>query len=386
VAGEKISVKLEIKDTKIKSQFENALRKIGGFNIQGPTSIDRAELLIFELGDEIEKEFLYVQDLVNSGEVGEVFFASGHSDQAVLRRAIRIGAREFFNVPIENEEIKHALEGFKGRKEKEARGETFKDGKIINIIGSKGGVGTTTVAVNLAVSLAEKKSVQSVALIDMNLLFGDIPLFLEIEPKYNWSEITKNISRLDDTFLKNILSVDVSGVCVLPSPSYLSKQHMATPAIMERLLIVMRRMFDFVIVDGGQSLGDISLKILGLSDTVLLISILSLPCLSNTNKLLRTFHDLGFPPDENIRIIVNRYLKKSDISVKDAEISLEKEIFWTIPNDYQTTVTATNRGKALAQFAPREEITKNFRNLATELGPESEKKEKKKGWGLFGRR
>jgi len=385
VAEEKISVKLEIKDTKIKSQFENALRKIGGFNIQGPKSVDRAELFIFELGDEIEKEFLDVQDLVNSGEVGEVFFASGHSDQAVLRRAIRIGAREFFNVPIEDEEIKLALEGFKGRKEKAESTETFKDGKIINIIGSKGGVGTTTVAVNLAVSLAEKKSVQSVALIDMNLLFGDIPLFLEIEPKYNWSEITKNISRLDDTFLKNILSVDVSGVCVLPSPSYLSKQQMATPAIMERLLIVMRRMFDYVIVDGGQSLGDISLKILGLSDTVLLISILSLPCLSNTNKLLRTFHDLGFPPDENIRVIVNRYLKKSDISVKDAEISLEKEIFWTIPNDYQTTVTATNRGKALAQFAPREEITKNFRNLAAELGPESEKKEKK-GWGLFGRK
>ena len=385
MAEEKISVKLEIKDTKIKSQFENALRKVGGLNIQGPKSVDRAELLIFELGDEVEEEFLYVQDLVNSGEVGEVFFASGHSDQAVLRRAIRIGAREFFNVPIEDEEIKLALEGFKGRKEKAETGETFKDGKIINIIGSKGGVGTTTVAVNLAVSLAEKKSVQSVALIDMNLLFGDIPLFLEIEPKYNWSEITKNISRLDDTFLKNILSVDVSGVCVLPSPSYLSKQQMATPAIMERLLIVMRRMFDYVIVDGGQSLGDISLKILGLSDTVLLISILSLPCLSNTNKLLRTFHDLGFPPDENIRVIVNRYLKKSDISVKDAEISLEKEIFWTIPNDYQTTVTATNRGKALAQFAPREEITKNFRNLAAELGPESEKKEKK-GWGLFGRK
>ena len=385
MAEEKISVKLEIKDTKIKSQFENALRKIGGFNVQGPKSVDRAELFIFELGDEVEEEFLYVQDLVNSGEVGEVFFASGHSDQAVLRRAIRIGAREFFNVPIEDEEIKLALEGFKGRKEKAESTETFKDGKIINIIGSKGGVGTTTVAVNLAVSLAEKKSVQSVALIDMNLLFGDIPLFLEIEPKYNWSEITKNISRLDDTFLKNILSVDVSGVCVLPSPSYLSKQQMATPAIMERLLIVMRRMFDYVIVDGGQSLGDISLKILGLSDTVLLISILSLPCLSNTNKLLRTFHDLGFPPDEKIRVIINRYLKKSDISVKDAEISLEKEIFWTIPNDYQTTVTATNRGKALAQFAPREEITKNFRNLAAELGPESEKKEKK-GWGLFGRR
>ena len=206
MSEEKISVKLELKDTKLKSQFENILRKIGGFNIQGPTSTVRADLLIFELGDQTEKEFLYVQDLVNSGDVGEVFFVSNNSDPMVLRRAIRIGAREFFNVPVENQEIKHALEGFKGRLEKAEKGETFKDGKIINVIGSKGGVGTTTVAVNLAVSMAEKKDIESVALIDMNLLFGEIPLFLDIDPKYNWSEITKNISRLDSTFLKNILS------------------------------------------------------------------------------------------------------------------------------------------------------------------------------------
>jgi len=384
VAEEKLSVKLEIKDQKLKSQFEMILQKVGGVNIQGPMSKGRSELLIFELGDNVEKEFLFIQDMLTSGQVGEVFFASANSDQNVLRQAIRIGAREFFNIPVEDEEIKHALEGFKGRK-KEIHGKTLKDGKIINIMGSKGGVGTTTVAVNLAVSLAQKKSVESVALIDMNLLFGDIPLFLEIEPKYNWSEITKNISRLDDTFLKNILSVDSSGVCVLPSPSYLSNQNMATPAIMERLLLVMRRMFDFIIIDGGQSLGDISLKILGMADTVLLISVLSLPCLSNTNKLLRTFIDFGFPREENIKIVINRYLKKSDISVKDAETSLEKKIFWTIPNDYQTTVTATNRGKALIQFAPREEITRNFQKLASELVPGSEKQEKK-GWSLFGGR
>ena len=239
-------------------------------------------------------------------------------------------------------------------------------------------------AVNLAVSLAEKKNVQSVALIDMNLLFGDIPLFLEIEPKYNWSEITKNISRLDDTFLKNILSVDASGVCVLPSPSYLSDQNLATPAIMERLLLVMRRMFDFVVIDGGQSLGSISLKILELSDTLLLVSNLTLPCLSNTNKLLRTFHDLGFPPKENIKLVINRYLKKSDISIKDAETTLEKEIFWTIANDYQTAVTALNRGKALSQFAPREAITNNFRKLADQMISEPEKQEKK-GWSFLRR-
>ena len=384
MAEDYLTVKLEIKNPKLKSRFEKILRSVKGFNIQGPTAKGISDLLIFELGDKVDQEFQFVQDLLNIGEVGEVFFVSDHSDQAVLLQAIRIGAREFFSLPTEDEEIKHALKGFKERKAKTQGTAPVKDGKIINIIGSKGGVGTTTVAVNLAVSLAEKKSVQSVALIDMNLLFGDIPLFLEIEPKYNWSEITKNISRLDDTFLKNILSVDASGVCVLPSPSYLSDQNLATPAIMERLLLVMRRMFDFVVIDGGQSLGSISLKILELSDTLLLVSNLTLPCLSNTNKLLRTFHDLGFPPKENIKLLINRYLKKSDISIKDAETTLEKEIFWTIANDYQTTVTALNRGKALSQFAPREAITNNFRKLADRMTSEPEKKEKK-GWAFLRR-
>ena len=251
--------------------------------------------------------------------------------------------------------------------------ESFKEGKIITVIGSKGAVGTTTIAVNLAVSLAAKKEVQSVALIDMNLLFGDLPLFLDSKPEYNWSDITKTISRLDDTFLKNILSVDASGVCVLPSPSCLRDQNEVTPEIIEHLLMLMRRVFDFVIIDGGQPLDDISFKNLELSDIILLVSILSYPCLSITNKLLRAIRDLGFPPDEKIKILINRYLKKSKTSIEDAEASFKKEIFWTIPNDYQTTSTAINKGKSLAQFAPLKNITKNFRKLATKVAYESDK-------------
>jgi len=251
--------------------------------------------------------------------------------------------------------------------------ESFKEGKIVNVIGSQGGVGTTTIAVNLAISLAEEKSNPSVALIDMNLLFGDIPLFLEIEPKYNWSEITDLISRLDDTLLKNILSIDASGVCVLPSPKYLNNQNVVSPKIMEHLLVLMRSVFDFVVIDGGQALDDISFKILELSDIVLLVSILNSSSILKTNKLLKTFRDVGFPQDEKIKILVNRYLKESSISLENAETSLEKEIFWTIPNDYQTTVAAINEGKSLAQFAPRKPITNNFRKLAAKLSLESEK-------------
>ncbi|MCG2688045.1 cobyrinic acid a,c-diamide synthase, partial [Candidatus Parcubacteria bacterium] len=168
---------------------------------------------------------------------------------------------------------------------------------------------------------------------DMNLLFGEIPHFLDIEPNYNWGEITKNIFRLDSTFLFNILTKHSTGVHVLPSPGYLSSQNVATPEIMERLLHVMRKMFDFVIIDGGQSMNDISLKILEMSDTVFVVSILSVPCLSNTNKLLKSFYDLGYPPRENINVIINRYLKNSDISLEDAKLAIKHKIFWSIPND-----------------------------------------------------
>ena len=253
--------------------------------------------------------------------------------------------------------------------------EAFKQGKIVTVIGSKGAVGTTTIAVNLAVSLAEKKDVQSVALIDMNLLFGDLSLFLGNKTNYNWSDITKTISRLDDSFLKNILSVDHSGVCVLPSSSRFSDQKEVTPRVVEHLLMLMQRVFDFVVIDGGQPLDDISFRILELSDRILLVSILSYPCLLITNKLLRAIRDLGFPSDEKIKIVINRYLKKSDPSIENAEASFEKEIFWTIPNDYQTTSTAINEGKSLAQFAPRKPITKNFRKLATKLVSEIRKED-----------
>jgi pilus assembly protein CpaE len=250
---------------------------------------------------------------------------------------------------------------------------TLKHGTIINVISSKGGVGTTTIAVNLAVSLAAEKNSPSVALIDMNLLFGDIPLFLEIEPKYNWSEITKNISRLDDNFLRNILSVDTSGVSVLPSPGYVNDPDEKTPEIMSHLLMLMQRVFDFIIIDGGQPLEDVSLKILELSDIVLLVSVLTPPCILNTKKLLRIFRDIGFPLDENIQIVINRYLKKSNISLPDVEASFGKKVFWTIPNDYQTTVNAINEGQALAQLAPNEAITKNFKKFAAKVRAESEK-------------
>jgi pilus assembly protein CpaE len=224
----------------------------------------------------------------------------------------------------------------------------------------------------------------SVILIDMNTLFGEIPLFLEMSPKFHWGEITKNIDRLDNTFLSNILAMHQSGVQVLPSPAYLNGHVRPTPSIMIRLLGLMKQMFDYIIIDGGQATDDTSLKVLEISDSLLLITILSLPCLANTNKLLKSFTDLGYVRPERIKVVLNRNMKKCEISLEDAEAGIGKELYWAIPNDFGNTMAAINNGKPLLDIAPKARITKSIFDLANSLSIPKEEKPKKK-WSLFKR-
>ena len=377
-----IQIKIEVKKPGLRKKLDEIICSVEGMHVQMSHDTRRADLLIFELGIDIDKEFQHIQSLLNSDAAAEVFLISENSDPAVLMQAIKTGAKEFFTLPLKEEEVKQALKELKKKIKRANRRNSPKIGQIITVVGSKGGIGTTTVAVNLAVNLAQKKSVQSVALIDMNMMFGEIPLFLEIKPGYHWGEIVKNISRLDSTFLMNTLSKHSSGIHILPSPGSLNGSASVAPEMMGHLAGFMQKLFDFVIIDAGQSANEITLKVLEMSDNILLMSLLSLPCISNTNKLLQSISDLGFLPEERIRIVINRYLTKSEISLQDAEESIHKKIFWTIPNDYDTTMSAINNGKPLSEIAAKAQITRNLNDLADTFAPK-EKNQTTKWWEIL---
>ena len=367
-----IQIKIEVKKQGLRKKLDDIIRSVEGMHVQMSQDTRRADLLIFELGNDTDKEFQHIRSLLTSDAADEVFLISENSDPAVLMQAIKTGAKEFFILPFKEEEVKQALKELKKKIKRANHRNSPEIGQIISVVGSKGGIGTTTVAVNLAVNLAGKKSVQSVALIDMNMMFGEIPLFLEIKPGYHWGEIVKNISRLDSTFLMNTLTKHSSGIHILPSPGSLNGSAATAPEMMGHLIGFMQKLFDFVIIDAGQSANEISMKILEMSDNILLMSLLSLPCLSNTNKLLQSISDLGFLPEERIRIVINRYLTNSEISLQDAEESIHKKIFWTIPNDYDTTMSAINNGKPLSEIAAKAQITRNLNNLADTFAPKEE--------------
>jgi pilus assembly protein CpaE len=377
------NIKLNIKNPTIAKQFSEIIGAVKGYRIIKPDDTLRPDLQIFEINGNPE-ELNLIQSLLNTGKFDEIFLTSEITDPQMLMQAIRIGVKEFFPQPIKRSDVEQALKQFKERRAHAAPVIHQKSGTLISVVGSKGGVGTTTISVNLAMTLAEQGNNPSVAILDMNTLFGEIPLFLEISPKYHWGEITKNIERLDDTFLMNVLSEHSSGVHVLPSPGYLNSHQAPTPDIIERLLGLMKRMFDYVVIDCGQSTDETALKTIQMSDEVLLISVLSLPCLANTNKLLRSFIDLGYVRKERIKVVMNRYINKSEITLQDAKKGIGHDLFWIIPNDYGTTMSAINNGKPLSKIAPRSKIVKSFEEMAEIMFP-WEKAEPKKKWGIFNR-
>jgi pilus assembly protein CpaE len=381
----RLSVEIKTRDAELKGELKRLVLVAGGLRILESGNKERSDLLIFELSEKFEDECKQLQSLLGINGIGEVFLTSKSKNADLLLKALKTGAKAFFPQPLDRIEVSEALASFKKRIKQSTMNGYSSQGQIIHVMGAKGGVGTTTVAVNLALILAGKTGAGSVALMDMNRVFGEVPLFLALKPAYDWGRITENIKRLDATFLMNVLTKHPSGVHILPSPSYLNGHPPATSEIMESLLELMQKTFDYVIVDGGQSLDGPSLKVMEMSQQVLLITLLSLPCLSNTNKLLRSLGSLGVVPKDRVKIVINRFLKKSDISLDEAKKSIKIEISWLIPNDYKTTMSAINKGKALCNISPKAPITRNLTELAESLlaGRTANPDRNKKGKGLF---
>jgi pilus assembly protein CpaE len=373
---------LGIKNQEVKEKLAKIVDLIEGLRIDDRDAPEFSDLLILEAGGDIKRESENIAALLSSGVAAEVFLTSSRNEPEILIQALRAGVKEFLSQPLSDEEVKEALLKFRERRRKSAP-QSKKQGEIIDVITSKGGVGGTTVAVNLATSLLQLEGVNSVALMDMEPYFGEIPTFLEIEPRYTWGEIIKNINRLDHTFLMNILIKHSSGIYVLPAPDQWGETMDVPQDALEKTMNLMRSIYDFVVIDSGQPSNAVSRRVLDISNAVLLVSVLTLPSMIGTKKLLDQLNRSGYNEDD-IKLVVNRYLSKSDISLKDVEKTMGKAPFWLIPNDYITALSALNQGRTLADVAPRAEITKNFAQLAAAFIKKEEEQEKVKKGSFFG--
>jgi pilus assembly protein CpaE len=380
MAADSIVIGLDIQDDDVRSEVESIITSLPGIRLT--TSEDRGypDLILFELDDDHDKTFAQIHNVISTSPATEVFLTATRHDSDVLLQAIRAGVKEFIPQPIQEDELRQAFRRCKERNREQNTNGLDEGGKLINIIGGKGGVGTTTIAVNLASSLLDADREHSVVLVDLNPQFGDVALFLDLAPTHTFGDVTKNISRLDPTFLMSVLTKHNSGLYILPSANVIEEIGVLTAESAVKTLELLKSTFDYVVVDSGHSLDDITIATLNISSSVYVVTSLTLPILRNTKRFLDIFNDLGHQADE-IKVIVNRYQAKNvDVSLKDLENVLKQKPHWMIPNDYFTALGAINKGEPISSVSKRSDIAKSFAELAETLQEKQEKENGKKSF------
>jgi pilus assembly protein CpaE len=322
------------------------------------------DIVIINISENLEWALNIVEKTSTQLKDTLILVSSSETNLDVARKAMRAGAREFFARPINTDELIQAIEAAKGLILSKYSKST--SGELYTIFSNKGGIGKTTIATNMAISLCEVTG-QSVALIDLNLQLGDVTTFLDIQPQYDISYIVKNISRVDEAFLKSTMEkFGDYELYILADPPYAEQAEDISSEQINTLLTVLKSIFSYVIIDTTSSFDSKTLNALDLADRILLVSMVNLPCIRNTQRCLDLFNRLSYPKDK-INLLINRYVPTDEITVEDVEDTLEHPVYWKIPNNYFTVMAAINRGVPINLIEETSNIALNFKQLARQL-------------------
>ncbi|MCU0707976.1 MAG: AAA family ATPase [Pirellula sp.] len=320
-----------------------------------------------------ERALSLMERLRSSSPECNLFAISKNTDGQLILKAIRSGAKEFLTAPVELEELYAALERLLQSKYSGSDGRV-RGCKMIAIAGATGGVGCTSVAVNVGCNLA-KKPENTVALVDLDLALGDADVFLDSIPDYSLVDVTENVSRLDFQLLRKSLTKHSSGLYLLPRPVQLQDLDLITPENLRKVFGLLRASFSHVVVDVSKSYSQVDLTALEMCNEIVLMVQLDLPCLRNMVRLLMSLQQMDNIRDK-IKVVVNRVgLESGQISLKKAKETIGREIFFQIPNDYRTMVEMRNNGQPLIEQSPKAAITlavSQLTEMLTRSGDEEE--------------
>jgi pilus assembly protein CpaE len=320
------------------------------------------EIGLISLDSDPEKALHLVTSMTRTNPQCAILVVSSSLEGDLVLRAMRAGAKEFLTHPLQLQDLLSALERIGNQRFKV--GETRPRGNtVIAVTGANGGAGCTSVAVNLGCAYAADQK-NSVVLVDLDLCMGDADVLLDTIPDYTLVDVAQNISRLDFSLLKRSLTRHSSGLFLLPRPVQMEDTKVLVPEDLGRIVGLLKASFTHVILDLSKGYTPLDVTGLAVADHVLLVTQLDLPSLRNVVRLMMAFAEMEGVLDK-VKVIVNRVgLEAGHISMRKAQDSIGKEIYFKIPNDYKATVEARNNGIPLVEQAPRAKITQAIVQLS----------------------
>ncbi len=275
---------------------------------------------------------------------------------------IRAGAVEFLLRPVQAAHLAAALE--KLLRLRRAPQPAQRTGRITSVFSTKGGLGVTTVATNLAVCLAERAPGRTI-LVDLDTRQSDVATFLNLRSTYSVIDALENTDRLDTSFLRGLVTQHASGLVVLPAPTRIERGQLV-PEQVQIMLELIRSHFDHVVLDLRHDLDPGTISALEASDTILFLTGLTVSALRSASAALAGFRHLGLNL-ARLRVVVMREGTGADVTLKHAHETIGLPIHWRTPSDYHTVVSAINSGEPVVTASPRSKIARNLRDLTGTL-------------------
>jgi pilus assembly protein CpaE len=292
---------------------------------------------------------------------------------AFIMDAMRAGVREILPSPVHADTLFPAVD----RIEEKLQQHSQSNGKVLAFVSCKGGSGATFLATNLGYALAELAG-KRVALIDLNLQFGDASLFVaDHKPLATLADVALQMHRLDASLLASSMMAVTPKFSVLAAPDDPVHAGDVKPEHIDTLLRLARRHYDFIILDVGRSLDPVSVRALDQADTVYPVLQTTLPYIRDGKRLIEVFRSLGYPKTK-IQVIVNRHEKKSDIKLHDLETSCGTTVFMSIPNHYEAAAASVNQGVPVLKLAKNSPIAKSLSKFTLHLAGSTASE--KQGW------
>lgn len=324
---------------------------------------------VVSLDSDPEKAIALLERLRNEAPECSMLAVSSSGDGQLILKSMRAGAKEFLTIPTTLEDLISALERISEAKFGGVTGKN-RSTKVVAVCGASGGVGCTSVAVNLGCILASNPA-NTVALVDLDLAIGDADVFLDTIPDYSLVDVTQNVSRLDFQLLKRSLTKHSSGLYLLPRPVQLQDVALITPESLRRVFGLLKATFSHIVIDVSKGFTENDLAAFEFANDVLIVVQLDLPCLRNLVRLQASFEEFEGLRSK-LKIVVNRVgLESGQIKLKKAKDTIGREIFAQIPNDYRTMVEVRNNGVPLLEQAPKAPITQAMQSLSKLLSGET---------------
>lgn len=362
-----IAVAIDCRNDSVHHTFEEIISSRRGYLVTKGQGTGALDMLVLEL-DEFRphQTFVRIRELLSTTPDLEVFLTSSRVDPQMLLEAFRVGVKEFIPQPLTRQEIEPALTRFEERFSANDAESGRQLGRVVSIIGARGGIGVSTVATNLATSVQQADRCDAVTLMDLDLHGGDLGLFLDLHASQGLKHLSKDVSRLDETILRTSLVQHSSGLRFLASGYEAFEDSEYVHGSTMRVIGLLRSMHRHLVIDCGHVLTAAVKEALDYSDQIIVITTLSLPAIRRTKRMLEAFAAAQYST-EKVLVVVNRYAIDQKDLLSETESMLSVRMAGLIPNDYTTASEAIDHGKPLTIIAAKTTIGQWYRRGSEQL-------------------